>query len=340
MVGYTKRTAYNSNSPVTLGQDAWVYYPTGNVPTGATAGTTRIGLIGTNSSVYETNTGTGVTRTSSAVALSTDGGVAGYSTRYSTNNATTSAGTDAWYYDPAHGVTSTIQVGLTTPTSEYQFTPGSGNIVESSTITALNNTGMVGGTSIRFPTGTGSSANNGYDAWVYDSATNKTYNVDPNTSSTPSSQATFTYSTISFISDTGLALGYDYNSTNNGSGSTTSYKLFDWHLTYDSSDGENDTPDFQYLSTAVDPASFSAGNWSKLFDSLGYGSSQTASGNLIGLGQLSTEDSSSYVPFVLTPESAVPEPASLSVLAAGGLMLLRRRRPASGATGPRPLLCV
>ncbi len=326
VIGYTRLTNSNaSQGGVITGQDAWVYYPAGHVPAGATAGTTQIGLTG---GAYTTTGGvaSGVKEISGAVALSTNGAVAGLSQRYTSSTVTTTAGQDAWYYDPAHGITTATQVGLTG--SEYEFNQGSGlNNYRSSTVTAMNNTGMVGGTSVREPSGTSSTSNSGYDAWVYSAGTKQTYNVDPNTSSTLSTSPVFVYSTITYISDSGVALGYQFSSgSNTGAQATNSAdRLFDWYLGYNSGDGTYDIPTFQLLTSAVDPASLSAENWSQLYSTLTL-PSLTSSGNIVGFGQLASEDSTSYVPFVLTPESSVPEPASLGLLSAGGLALLGRRR--------------
>ncbi len=339
VVGYTKRTAASGSTGVLLGQDTWVYYAPGHVPSGGAAGTTQIGLTG---GVYSATTATGVTQASGAAALSTSGAVAGYSQRYASSTSTTTNGQDAWYYDPAHGITSAVQVGLSSPNavltgsgqtaSSYSYTPASAaNTYSSSTITALNNTGMVGGTTLRNPaTGSFNSLggiNSGADAWVYSASTHTTYLVDTNASNASITSPNYVYSTISFITDAGVAFGYDYSQANQGSGPASEDTLFDWYLAYDSGDGLYDTPTFQYLGTAVNAASFTAGNWEQLdtASSVSGYSSVTPSGSLVGLGSLSTDNGSSYVPFVLTPGS-VPEPASLSLLGLGGLALLGRRR--------------
>ena len=226
-VGYTKRTAaqrqhgrHTRPGYVRLlsGRPSFLPMPP--------AGTTQIGLTG---GVYSTNTGTGITQSSGAAALSTSGAVAGYSQRYQTATATTSAGQDAWYYDPARGITAAVQIGLTG--ANYEFTPaGATNNYRSSTITALGQNGMVGGYSYRDPTGTNSSTTSGYDAWVYDAATHHTYNVDPNTSNTLATSPNYVYSTIAYISDSGVALGYDYTNPTNGSPPTPYDKLFEFFL--------------------------------------------------------------------------------------------------------------
>jgi hypothetical protein len=314
--GFTARTAVVNSSAVSLGQDAWVYYPTGTntVPSGATAGITQVGLLG---GAYEATTSSGVNRTSNALALSNSGAVAGVSSRFQSSSSTSAAGQDAWYYDPANGITTSTEIGLTGTVNgiSYEDTPtGATNNFRYSTITAMNQTGMVGGTSIRLPqansttSNPGSSTNGGQDAWVYSAATGKTYDVDPNSNASVAKW----FSTITYISDTGVAIGYDDNTytVNGGTPTITKDKLFEWYLGYDSSDNLYDLPTFQYIS-------------SQAYSTIGYTPSLTSTGSLIGYGGLSTDNSSSYVPLEFTP---VPEPASLGLIASGTLLLLGRRR--------------
>jgi hypothetical protein len=316
-VGFTKRTALSGSTGVALGQDAWVYYPSGGVPAGASAGTTQIGLLG---GAYEANSGTGVTRSTNPIALANDGAVAGVSARYVSVVSTSSAGQDAWYYDPSHGITTSTLIGLTG--ANYEFTPaGATNNYRSSTITAISQTGLVGGTTVRLPTGTGLSANGGTAAWVYSAATNTTYKVDP-TDSSYAAGTKFT-STIVYISDSGVAIGWDDPGFSGGTPPIYSQRLFEWYLAYDSATGMNDIPTFSYLNVLVDPASFT--NWAGLYSTIGYAPSLTASGSIVGYGGLTSDNSSSYVPFVISPIS-VPEPTWLGMLLPSTLGLLRRRR--------------
>ena len=326
-VGFTKRTA----SPnVALGQDTWVYYPSASVPPGAVSGTTQIGLYGNGladgTSPYEYNSGSGVFRSSTPTALTAAGAVIGTSTRYISNASSTNAGTDAWIYDPAHGITTTQEIGLYGDSIHQYTAAGATNVTRSSSITAIGSQGMVAGTSARYTSST-SSTSTGVDAWVFDPITDKTYSVDPNS---PSDRTQNFASTIAYISNSGVALGYDSSTLTNTGSPAYNYQAFEWYLSYDSATGMNDIPNFEYLFSSVTSASLTASNFSALFTEPGssLGSpSMTASGQIIGLGDLGSDSPNSYVPFQLTP-SSVPEPASLAVLVPSVALLLSRRKRA------------
>ena len=284
--GYTKRTAMVSGTPTLLGQDAWVYYPTGVGALGA--GSVRVGLIG---GAYEnTSVGAGfVTRSSVPTLLTATGQVAGTSTRYVSSTSATTAGADAWTVDPIHGTTSAVEIGLNSDTGyganhEYTNTEtGTTNVTRASNPTVSNSAGMVGGISLRY---TAAGGGLGQDAWVYNPTTAKTYGVDPNS---PTSNTVFN-STISYISNSGIALGFDttQNQTPLAGSSDYKYKLFEWTLDYDSSTGVKDIPDFQYLDTItadVNPNYYTATTWHELFDTVNFAPSMRASGNIVGPGR-------------------------------------------------------
>jgi hypothetical protein len=331
-VGYTTRTNPGATGVGTsAGTDAWVYYPAGNVPAGATAGVTQVGLTG---GAYEANPGgTGITnntRLTSVYAMTSGGQVTGASRRYLSSTSTTSEGADAWDYDPAHGVTTTTLLGFTGPNYEVAV-PGGTNNYRNSAVTAMNNNGLVGGYTSRLPTYTTFVTSHGQDAWVFDPAVGANgtlFNVDPN--DTYAAGSTFA-SQIGYISDTGVAIGWDSTSQTGGQSNPAFYKLFEWYLGYDSSDGLDDTPTFTYLDTTVVPSSYTG--WAELYSSVGYAPSLTASGDIVGYGGLTadynpvtgTNTNNSDVPFVLTPVG-VPEPTTLALLAPVAIFLGRRRK--------------
>lgn len=121
--GYTRRiTGVNTNN----GQDAWIFDGTSTIPVGL-SGPQYIGAVG-----Y---------RYSSFVAENRAGHLAGYTSRITGTSSKT--GQDAWYYDPATGVTSAI-VGSETTAGNYA----------SSSITLLTEDGFALGTYTLFLTGT------------------------------------------------------------------------------------------------------------------------------------------------------------------------------------------
>ena len=331
-IGYTTRQINTDpgqpdNVATSMGKDAWVYYPANHVPINGTAGTVKIGLSGgPYDKTIAVNSINYTSRSSSAAVLSNSGAVAGTTFRVSDPNGTASAGADAWVYDPLHGITTSTQIGLvgvldpnnlphfTTATAGYENVTGSTNNTRSSSVSAINNTGEVGGTSVRYAFGTA----NGQDAWVYDAASRATYNIDTNTPAlanpaNPHPENTFWYSTITSISDGGLVMGYD-SAVSASSGS----QLFAFFL----GGALHNQPHFFYYyvdptHTDVDAASIAAGNWSVLGQTSAM-TPVTAAGGIFGYGTLSGNASSSMQTFLLSPKAMTYNGGSASWNTASG----------------------
>ncbi len=315
-IGYTTRQINTDpgqpdNVATSMGKDAWVFYPANHVPINATAGTIKVGLSGgPYDKTVAVNAANYTWRSSSAAVLSNSGAVAGTTFRVSDPNGATSAGADAWVYDPAHGITTSTQIGLvgvpdpnnlpnfTKATALYENVTGSTNNTRTSSVLAINNTGELGGASSRYAFGTV----NGQDAWVYDAASHATYNIDTNTPglaspASPNPGATFWFSTITSISDGGLVMGYD-SAVSASSGS----QLFAFFL----GGPLHNQPHFFYYyvdptHTNVDAASIAAGNWSLLAQT-SVTTPPAAAGAIFGTGMISGNASSSIQSFLLSPK--------------------------------------
>ena len=225
-------SAPSGNSATSIGQDAWVYTPNtsaGGVVTSAgtasafgttAAGTyTQVGLIDSLAtspgSAPSTISPTAIAghvsstgaRSSFVVSFNNLGQTAGVSTRFF-NTSTTNFGQDAWF---SNGTTSTL-ISPVSPTSgiSYYFTNSSTGLPSATSgISFLTGSGLVGGWSYRYLDGGTSSTNDGQDAWVYDS----TYNNGDGTFgkffaiTNPSASTAYEKVTITYLSNSGLALG-------------------------------------------------------------------------------------------------------------------------------------
>lgn len=304
-IGYTYvfNGSDSNGAALKAGQDAWTYQVGGT--------TKRVGLIGAG---YVSSDN--IARSSTASYVNNAGYVVGTSTRYS---STATSGTAAWYdkYSTAStntSVSNSVRLGLTG--SAHTATDGT-NTYQYSTVTALTNSGLVAGYSTRYynqgvtvgSTSITANGNNGQDAWVYDltTATPTQYIMG-----IAANDAGYAYSTISLMTEDGLILG-TYN-TYSGSTVTGTY-LYAWTA------GSSMTT----ISDSID-YTLSDEDWSKISSLFGV----DANGNIYGTGIISgmgaTADTySTAVAFVLS-QAAVPEPASLSMLALGTVLMVRRRK--------------
>jgi hypothetical protein len=327
-IGSTIRTI---SSAKTVGTDVWIYNPSGPL-----TGTTLLGLntatLGaTAGAVYEqtvSNVGSGgvagTYRSSLLTALEANGAVSGTSVRYltttNTGTAASTAGQDAWAYDPAHGITTPTVISLTGANYEFGIgIPGQANY-RFAGITAENASGMVGGYNYRDPYGSSNANTEGATPWVFDPTTKTTYIVDP-AADGASNKTTFIQAYISYISDSGVVIGLESSQSSLSTiPSTKTDRMFEWYLSAG-------VPTFAYLDTLVDPATFS--NWSNLYNAPNFAPSIAPNGDIVGVGLKSIDSTGTGSGNGQTTPAFVlvtPEPASLGILALGAVALVRRRR--------------
>jgi hypothetical protein len=273
-------TRYNGGAAY-AGTTAWLY---------SSGTTTSIGLADAE---HIRNDGR---QDSTPQRLNEAGQVAGRATRYNGTDGSVYLGESIWMYDGS----STTKVNPTGTT----FTRDDGR--QSHQLLSLNEVGQITGYSQRF-NGTDGSVILGQSAWFYDSTIDQTYSMDLSTRSDG-----YAYSTFSFLSDAGFALGY--------------YELFD---TDDSLLGNRAiyfSPDDGWLElgSLVDGGLTAAG-WDYLADAiLANGADQ-----IIGAGLLDgmTDGQMTYL---MTPQ-AVPVPGAVWLFGSGllGLIGIARRKKAA-----------
>ncbi len=291
---------YYAGTSSSKGQIAWIYTPT----TGAyqQVGLTTNGFASGGTSSFVSTTA----QISSTVSyLNNAGQSTGTSTEYLSSAAggagSTSTTTVAWFATPGG---TPYQIGPNDAAhTAVSATYGS---YLSDTVTEMNQNGLVAGTSPKFLAS--STTTNGQDAWVYDPNTAITYVLDP----FPTNPNYYFYSVITYLSDTGVAVG-EYKT----SSSQAYYQAFEWI------ESSNDFIDLTSTTPETDP------NTTELTDAFNY---NPANGDVFALGSY-VSNGTVYTPgggvFVLAP---VPEPASLSLIAGisvpGCTRRLRRRRGA------------
>lgn len=293
VVGYS---SYYSGSTA-VGQDAFVYTPTS--ATGGTyflvgltngfAGNTAVGKpLGTVGYVSPTGA-----RSTTDKLINNSGATAGSSTFYMVTNTVTGAtstGNAAWYADATGN---TVRIGLT---DGIHVNPQASSF---SAVTEMTNSGFVAGYSPRFNSaGTGI----GQDAWVYDSSTGLSYPADP---VDEASLTAYTSSTINYLSESGVAVGY-YSLVSGGAN-----YAFLW----------SEALGFVDLGSSISPTLSAAG-----YQSLIQGYFANGAGTTIYATENSSGTPNTINSLVVLSE-VVPEPASLSLfgLGAAGLLLRRRR---------------
>lgn len=156
--GYSRR--YNTSN-IEIGHDAFV---------ATTAGTWRVGLIGTGYEYTYSGTGGGTYRTSSVSASSTTGYAVGYSDRY--NSLGFSLGRDAWVATTS----GTRLAGLTGPGYESPGTDPGGGTYRLNTPLVVNTHGDAIGTTHRY--GLTGAGNAGTAGWFFDGDTGLTTSLE------------------------------------------------------------------------------------------------------------------------------------------------------------------
>jgi hypothetical protein len=294
LVGGTSK--YYNGSSSALGTVAWTYNTT----------TTSYQQVGLTSNGFASGGTSSFVNLSAAMSsgisfINNRGDVVGTSTEYlsSQPGGTGSTGTTtvAWYV-PA-GQTAAIPVPG--PSDPYHtVTSATLGSYLSDSISFINNTGLIGGTSTRYTPGTTTSL--GTDSWIYDEASGHYYILDPYyQSTTPFS------STISYISDTGVVTG-SYTLNNGPS------KAFYWN--------EADA-NFIDLTTDTPQTDVNTNSFSQAY------SYNPSNNSVFALGQYLLSNNTAFTPGGGVEFITVPEPASLAIAGASMLVvgLGRRRRP-------------
>ncbi len=277
-----------------LGTSAWLYNGTATLNVGLTD--------------PEHTDATGY-RDSYPHALNDAGWVAGTAVRYDAAGINY-LGRSAWLYNG----TATLNVGLTDPmhtrADGYRYNGGIQLSGEDEQSLLLNALGQVAGQAERY---NGGDPRLGYSAWMYDPGTNTTYPFDLSTRSDG-----YAYSEVQYLTDNGLVLGF--------------YELFDesgndlgrrpFYFTV--ADGLHDLGSlvngglaangWDYLEWTIDPA----GGYIA-----GFGEPLGGGGGGYGYGP---GDPFAYLLSPLQQQGEIPEPASLTLLALGGLGILARRK--------------
>ena len=146
----------------------------------------RVGLTGT---VYTNSSGN---YSGSITGMTSTGKVFGSTNRFS---GATALGRDTWFFDG----TTTSQIGYTG--GIYEQSNGS----RQSTINASNDSGLLGGNSVRYLNGTSTSI--GQDAWLFDSAANTTVQLGYTSSQYVLATNNTRSSNISGVAANGTVLG-------------------------------------------------------------------------------------------------------------------------------------
>jgi hypothetical protein len=285
------------------GQIGWLYTPA----SAALATTATVNDIGTQRVITDSNGGkyvrVGLTsvgynniygkETTTIVYVNDKGQACGYSNRY--NTSFVQVGQDAWY-DGGDGNSQLILP--TTSGASFSYSYGtSGNMIENSTITGMNNNKLVAGYTNRYTYGATTSSGGasivlGQDAWVYDGATNKTYTVDVSTALTGATASNYAFSQIEYLSDTGIALGYYQTFSSAAGGTPTGTYLFAW------AENGTATGNFVTLNQVLTDTNLADANWAALSHTFTMGSD----GTIYGTG---TTSSSVASIFALTPPAPV-----------------------------------
>ncbi len=225
--------------------------------------------------------------------LNEAGQVAGSSMRYNGTDGSVYLGESIWMYDGA----STTRVNPTGTT----FTRADGS--QASVLLSLNELGQVTGYSRRY-NGTDGSVDLGQTAWFYDSTIGQTYDMDFSTRSDG-----YAFSTFSFLSDAGFALGY--------------YELFDTNDTLLGNRAIYFSPEDGWLElgSLVDGGLATAG-WDYLADAI----LANGVGQIIGAGSLDGM-TGGQMTYMMTTQ-AVPVPGAVWLFASGlvGLLGVSRRK--------------
>jgi hypothetical protein len=300
---------YINNAQSASGQDAFVY----NTSNGKYI---QVGLTTDSYAANASSTG-GVdsfvsvsgNRSSAIQYINASGQTAGKSALYIPGYTAASFSNAAWTATASGAVT---QIGLYGTADGYHVNTFSGSnsqytyLQYSDTVSAMNDKGMVAGSSARYNENTGSA--NGQDAWVYDpnnisslTGTNM-WIVDPAAEATSPTTGATESTTIDYLSPSGVAVG-DYNFGNINT-------AFIW----------SESGGFDLLSGASIPAGLSASGYQNLINAY-----YTDTGGNTILATASFTNSNT-VNGLVALTGAVPEPSSLSLLAVGATSLLRRRR--------------
>jgi hypothetical protein len=330
---YSSATA-TTGAGAFIGNDAFVYTPA----SGSTAASyTQIGLISNGFPGNSTTSGTGFlpkgtlsyenttgARSSLPNYISATGQVAGASSLYVVSNTTGTVATGtASFFEPANsGPSSAVRIGLydassdgTTATSGVHT---SSTEVQSSTVSNMTSDGLVGGYSSRYVPG--STSTMGQDAWVYDPTKSFTYPVEAPLEATNDAAGNYYYATttIDYLSETGIAVGTYSLGTSTSSTGASQTQAFIWY--------ENGTPtgDFIPLNTDLSP-SLSTSGYADLIASF-----FADSGGDTIFASATTASTGSTVNGLVSL-TAVPEPGSMALFAAAGLLLQRRRKSVSRA---------
>ncbi len=345
---YTQTTAANGTvSSTSIGSNAWVYT--------AAAGTHIIGLT---SSLYTSATTGGQSSTVNFQNASSL--IVGTSTRYYSNG--TSAGSDAYLYTPgANGTYGTNSViGLT----DALHTSFDGVNKGTTSVFGIDAIGLVAGTSQRFVSG--SNTTNGQDAWVYNTNSGTTYQITLSSNTTNYAYSTVQYlgdngvvlgsynnyasngtllGTYAYAFEGGQAYDLGVNTTNfTAAGWTKLASTFSEDLAGDiAGTGTISNGTITYTSLYVLSVNGLLGDANGdgkvdlsdlniVLNNLGTTSSLRSNGNFDGAATIDLTDLNDVLNNLGTSLTtnisvgAVPEPASLGLLAAGGAVLAASRR--------------
>lgn len=315
-----------------IGDDSFVYTPA----SGSTAASyTQIGLISNGFPNNTTTSGAGYlpkgtlsyenttgARASLVNFISATGQTAGSSTLYVVSNTTGTVATgQASFFEPANsGPSAAVRIGLyevsTDGTTATSGVHTSSVEVQSSTITNMTSSGLVAGTAVRYVPG--STATMGQDAWVYDPAKSFTFPVEAPVEATNDAAGNFYYATttIDYLSETGIAVGTYSLGTSTSSASAGQTSAFIWYETGPT------TSAFIPLNTDLSSSLTSSGYADLIASYFADGGGNTIYASATTASTGSTVNA-------LVSLTAVPEPGSIAVLAAAGLLLTRRRKSLS-----------
>ncbi len=313
---------YLTTATGSQGTDVWFYDGKGTtrsitpIITSGNTNASGVTISGASMSNYVGNLGTSSPfyASSGITTLTSTGLVAGYTSRYASSTTSTGEGQDGWVYDPSAGANGTVFV-IPSPTVAASSDGGSAADYGSLTIKALSPNGVAVG---YYYAASGSSITS---LFAWDEASNKVVTLT-------TSAATLDHL---FAGDSGWddlltttvladANGNFYGTGNTATVSTTAngaYEILPTYLLGDANlDGKVDLSDLNIV-----------------LNHLGATDSFRADGNFDGAPTIDLTDLNDVLNNLGTSSSpnvgavtAVPEPASLTLLAVGGAMLMRRRR--------------